>query len=305
MEDGHSGIRRWEDMDIDIMVKIFESMNIIELTSGVGHVCRTWRMAACDSLLWKTLDLSLIRSNFIKIPLEPYVYVSARSDKLFNQILKTALSLSQGNVSTLIFHYNMYVNDEQLAYTADRSLQLKRLVMPAWNRIKKATICQAIRKWQYLESLTMPTILNPRYLIGAISRHCKNFSELKVMGPFDVVFASTLAAYLPNLKVLSLRCTLLFKDALMVLLNDMKSLEVLNISHCIVVEPPSGQTHRRVAVELDSSIFERACRLKQFLTCTSDECVMCERTRNDEGMIRWYKYEEDLWKFDEVSSLAI
>lgn len=120
MEDEYSAIRRWEDMEIDILVKIFQRMNIYELTSGVAHVCHTWRMAACDPLLWKTLDLSLLKSNFIKIPLEPYVYVDGRSDKTFTRVLKIALNLSRESILTLIFHFNMYVSDDQLTYTAKR-----------------------------------------------------------------------------------------------------------------------------------------------------------------------------------------
>lgn len=120
MEDTYSAIRRWEDMDIDILVKIFQNLDIFELTSGVAHVCHTWRMAACDPLLWRTLDLSLLKSNFIKIPLEPYVYVDGRSDKTFTRVLKIALNLSRENIVTLIFHYNMYVSDDQLTYTAER-----------------------------------------------------------------------------------------------------------------------------------------------------------------------------------------
>lgn len=179
--------------------------------------------------------------------------------------------------------------------------------MPAWNRIKKPVICRAVRMWEDLESLTMPSLQNPRYLIEEIGRHCKRFAELKVMGPCDIVFASTLAAFLPNLKVLSLRCSILFKDALLVLLEDLKDLEVLNISHCLLVESTPNTNHgpKRLVTELDMSILERACRLKKFLTCMSDTCIMCQRTRNDEGLIRWYKYEEDLWRVDEVSSLEI
>ncbi|KAJ6688727.1 hypothetical protein OIU74_017268 [Salix koriyanagi] len=29
--------RRWEDMDIDILVKIFHSLTVFELTSGIAH----------------------------------------------------------------------------------------------------------------------------------------------------------------------------------------------------------------------------------------------------------------------------
>ncbi|KAG6429514.1 hypothetical protein SASPL_107566 [Salvia splendens] len=270
MEDEYSAIRRWEDMDIDILVKIFQRMNIYELISGVAH------------------------SNFIKIPLEPYVYVDGRSDKTFTRVLKIALNLSHESILTMIFHFNMYVSDNQLTYTAKRSFdshyirfgdlhcgcpRLKRRVMPAWNRIKKTGICQAVKMWGDLGSPTMPSISNPPYLMEEISRSCKNFAQLKVMGPCDINFASTLAQYLPNLKVPSLRCSVLFKDALIIILESMPGLEVLNISHCLLMEVPPQPAPRRVLKALDKSILERASKLKKFVTCMNESCTMCQRTR--------------------------
>ncbi|XP_057733025.1 F-box/LRR-repeat protein At3g48880-like [Arachis stenosperma] len=121
MEDGDYSIRRWEDLDIDILVKIFQLLDIFELTAGIAHVCSAWRMACCDPLLWKTLDLSMLKSNFIKIPLEPFVYVDGRSDRKLTRLLKISLSLlSRQSIMTLIFHFNLYVSDEQLTYTAER-----------------------------------------------------------------------------------------------------------------------------------------------------------------------------------------
>lgn len=148
----------------------------------------------------------------------------------------------------------------------------------------------------------MPSIASPPYLMEEISRSCKNFSELKIMGPCDVNFASSLATFLPNLKVLSIRCSVLLREALIIILEDLHGLEVLNISHCLLVDSP---TPRKVLKGFDKSILEKASRLKKFVTCMTDSCTMCERTKNDEGLIRWYKYEEDLWRVDEVSSLAI
>lgn len=107
-------------MEIDILVRIFESLGMHELISGVAHVCRGWRLACCDPLLWKTLDLSIVESNFIKIPTEPFVYVDARSDRVLNRVLKIALNLSRGSIQTLIFHVNLFVKDELLLYTAER-----------------------------------------------------------------------------------------------------------------------------------------------------------------------------------------
>lgn len=120
MEDGDSITSRWGDLDIDILVKIFLSFDLFELTSGIAHVCSTWRLAACDPLLWKTLDLTMLKSNFIKIPLAPFVYVDGRSDMTLTRLLKTSLSLSRGNIITLSFHFNLYLTDEQLAYAAER-----------------------------------------------------------------------------------------------------------------------------------------------------------------------------------------
>lgn len=120
MEEGAASVRRWEDLDTDMLVEIFRLFNIFELTSGLAHVCSSWRLACCDPLLWRTLDLCKLKSNFIKIPLEPYVYVDARSDKDLTRVLKISLSLSRGYITTLIFHVNSYVSDDQLTYTAER-----------------------------------------------------------------------------------------------------------------------------------------------------------------------------------------
>ncbi|XP_010554756.1 PREDICTED: F-box/LRR-repeat protein At3g48880-like [Tarenaya hassleriana] len=306
-EDSEAVIRRWEDLDTDILVKIFQRFSVFELTSGLAHVCSGWRVACCDPILWKTLDLSFMKSHFIKIPLEPYVYVERRSDETLTRVLKLSMNLSRGSTTTLIFHFNLFVSDEQLTYTAERSPCLKRLVLPAWNRIKKTGICKSIRIWKDLESLTMPSIANPPYLMAEIAKNCRNFTELKIMGPFEPFFANTLISLLPGLRVLSLRCSSINYDALLAILDGLPNLEVLNISHSYVVEPARGLTHqRRVVRELDSRIMEKAARLRKFLTCMELEtCVMCQRTEMDEGIVRWYKYEEGQWKADEVSSLHL
>ena len=138
-----------------------------------------------------------------------------------------------------------------------------------------------------------------------IAKNCKNFTELKIMGPCNIIFACTLVEYLPNLKVLSLWCSTIWKDALIIILERLRNLEVLNISHCLRLEIPPPPAPRKVLRELDDSILEKASHLREFSTCMDDSCIMCQRARNDEGLMRWYKYEECLWKADEVRSLAL
>ncbi|WMV19148.1 hypothetical protein MTR67_012533 [Solanum verrucosum] len=137
-----------------------------------------------------------------------------------------------------------------------------------------------------------------------LPRVVKKFLSARLLGPCDMLFAFTLVSFLPNLKVLSVRCTSLSKPALVIFLEELKKLKVLNISHCIITEnPPPAPMN--ILTKLDESILEKTSRLDKFLTCMSDSCIMCLGTLNDEGLMWWYKYEEDIWKVDEVRSLAI
>ncbi|CAH8392182.1 unnamed protein product [Eruca vesicaria subsp. sativa] len=295
MEDEYESrtLRRRVELDTDILVRIFHKFTIFEL-AHLTRVCKAWRTACCDPILWKTLDLSHMRSTFIKTPMEPYVYVERRSDVALTRILKFSMKLSGGNTRTLVFHFNLFLSDDQLTYTAERCPGLRRIVLPAWNRIKKTGICKAIRLWKNLESLTMPRIANPLYLLTEIAKNCKNFKELKIMGPFEIVFADTIISCLPNLKTLSLRCSAIKREALIKILDGLPNLEVLNISHSYLVEFSAGQPQQKVIVrELDEVILKKASRLKRFLTCMEHEtCVMCRRTEIDEGIVRWYHYKK-------------
>ncbi|XP_072989328.1 F-box/LRR-repeat protein At3g48880-like [Typha latifolia] len=305
MEDNKSIVRRWEDMGMDVLVKILKDLNMVELAS-VSQVCRQWRLACSNPFLWRTLDLGLLRSNFIQTPdVPPYIYVDDRSDRRLTQILKVAMALSCGSVTCMIFHFNLYMKDEHLNYIAERSPHLKRLVMPGWNRITKNGMSRAIRRWEELESMTMPTIAHPPYIMDEISRSCKNFSQLKIMGTFDVNFASAIATSLPKLKVLSLRCSRITKEALLLLLNCMDNLEVLNISHCLLLESLPNPRLKKIIRELDRTILEKASRFREFFHCQRSSCVACQRMDADEGLMRWYRYEDWFWRQDEVSSLDL
>ena len=187
-----------------------------------------------------------------------------------------------------------------------RCPHVRRLVFVSWNRIKKIGILRAIRVWTNLESMTMPSIEYPGYVFDEITKHCKNFRELKVMGCLDMTFASSLIAYLPNLKVLSLRCAGLSKEALILILDELKSLEVLNISHsCHVVPLPYPREGYTFSSGIDPIIIKKASRLREFYTCMEESCIMCQRTKADDGLPRWFRYEDGIWKDDEISSLAL
>ncbi|KAH0689399.1 hypothetical protein KY289_016757 [Solanum tuberosum] len=111
MEKGDSPVRKWEDLDINIWVKILQAFDLFQLISVTPQVCRAWQLACSDQHLWKMLDLSILQPNVIRISRKPYVYVYSPSQEKLTRLLNICLNLSRGNIQTLIFHHNLYVND--------------------------------------------------------------------------------------------------------------------------------------------------------------------------------------------------
>jgi F-box-like len=119
MGDARPVCRKWDDMEIDVLVKIFKLLNMVDM-APVSQVCRLWRYTCSDPLIWKTIDLSRLKSNFIQIKVPPNIWVADPSDKCLFRVLKLAMALSRGNVSCMIFHYYLYMKDEHLSYVTER-----------------------------------------------------------------------------------------------------------------------------------------------------------------------------------------
>ncbi|ESQ43408.1 hypothetical protein EUTSA_v10015605mg [Eutrema salsugineum] len=289
-KDRKNVLRGWENLDTDILVMIFKKyFSLDELTSRVAHVCRGWRVACSDPILWNTLDLSHMRTKFLKVSCMPCWYLVGHSDK------------DQEKHKNLDFHYDLFPNDDMITYTTGRCPNLRRLVLPSWDRLEERGICDAISFCKKLESLTMPSMPNPHFVFSAIRENCKKFRELKVMGPIDLFFVQNLVCLLPKLKVLSLRCTSIHIDALTKILDKMKRLEVLNIYHSYIEVSDTEVTEVPW-----STVIEKAFKLKQFVACNDPKtCVKCQWTEKDEGVMRWNMYDEGLWKEDEISSLHL
>lgn len=108
-----------------------------------------------------------------------------------------------------------------------------------------------------------------------------------------------LYGYIPNLKVSSLQCSLVEKEALVYILNNMKNLEVLNLCHCLIVDGLPRPGYAYVARALDNSIIQRASRMKQFLFCDADSCRVCQLMFVTEGSSGWSDF--GIWRRDTVS----
>ncbi|EEF51144.1 conserved hypothetical protein [Ricinus communis] len=306
--------RNWANMNYDILIKIFTMVSTADLISSVSFVCPLWRAACFHPSFWHTLDLARLKCYADK-PQDLRASLDNRPSSRLMQILNSAFILSGHNITRLIFDFQAYIKDSHLTlaaerygllvyFTAERCPRLKQLVLPAWNQISVNGFCAAIQKLTELESLTLPCNYFPHSILQTIGVNCTKLSELKVMSPFDHDFANTLFIYLPKLKVLSLRCSIVHKDALRLTLMLFDDLKVLNISHSLLVDLFPSEIPTTFKWDHDTSITEQASRLKTFLWCQNSYCIMCQRVLYDAGHPNWQEYE-GLWCEDEVSSFAI
>ncbi|XP_050229534.1 F-box/LRR-repeat protein At3g48880-like [Mercurialis annua] len=290
-------------MNYDILVKIFTMVSTMDLILNISRVCPLWRAACSHPSFWRTLDLARLNCSS-DYPQGLDASLDNRASLRLMQLLNSALILSGNNVTRLIFHFQMCIKDSHLTFAAERCPRLKQLVLPAWNQISENGFCAAIQKLTELESLTLPCNYFPENILQTIGVYCTKLTELKVMSPFDHDFANTLFIYLPKLKVLSLRCTMVHKDALRLAFMLFDDLKVLNISHSLLVDLFPYEIPTMFRLEDDASMAEQASRLTTFLSCQSTACVMCQRVYNDAGRPNWQEYQEGLWREDEGFWLA-
>ncbi|XP_062028893.1 F-box/LRR-repeat protein At3g48880-like [Rosa rugosa] len=197
------------------------------------------------------------------------IFLQSRSGHIAMGILNAVFSRGK-DVTCLVFNYYFYMRNSYLIHVSQRILNLKRLVLPV------------------------------------IGKHCNKFAEMKLMCDFYEEYAEAVAAYIPNLKVLSLRCAEVSRGAVLHILNEMNHLQVLNLSHSYIVDhAPTPNRCIVVLRELDQMVIEAASWLKKFLFSRSRlYCNICRLQLSMNGVLMRCRYEERVWRMDEVSSLA-
>ncbi|XP_064992455.1 F-box/LRR-repeat protein At3g48880-like [Musa acuminata AAA Group] len=252
-------------------------------------------MAALHSSLWRMVDLQVLQSNFVRVD----------TGLRLPQALRTVVACGRANVRCIIFHPSLHMNDEQLNLIARGCPRLKRLVLPCMEHISKAAICNAIKNWRGLKSITVPDMASPLHTIQTINRSCKRLTELKVMGSLHGEFASAISMYL-RLKVLSLRCCTVSAASIMLICMCMKHLEVCNLSHSLVYlnegweAMPLKKWMDNIVGELLVEKVEQNSSLRSFIYCQDYEsCSACRRMMS--GEMRLQKE----WRRDEVNSFDL
>lgn len=114
---------RWENMDRDILAKIFEKLNVIDVTMGASRVCISWFLVCHQKSLWKTIDLAYLKPVDFNHPrLKNFREDVKSKEGIYHprKILSEITKFSSTIPTSLFFNLCSCVEDEDLIIAAER-----------------------------------------------------------------------------------------------------------------------------------------------------------------------------------------
>ncbi|PIA32925.1 hypothetical protein AQUCO_04300109v1 [Aquilegia coerulea] len=242
--------RKWEDLNIDCLVKIFERVGVKALVSAVPFVCKPWYKASLDPQCWKDLDFQAAY---------PTTSTSTSQVKPGTSPLTKLITLSVlrscGTAVRVVFREDSTYGDFILVLGCP---SLKILTLPKFldgHHIEE--IPSLTGKWTNLEALCMHSRYCLVETLTQIRTHCKNFKSLTIFNRGTILSdkASAIVTLLPKIKDLTLRETYLPRVSLQLILLGCKDLELLDVRDCVGFD------------EDDVEIWKMALHIKNFM-CT-------------------------------------
>ncbi|KAF8377016.1 hypothetical protein HHK36_030388 [Tetracentron sinense] len=261
------GERRWDYMNPDILVNIFERLPLRELLYRVGYICRSWLSATLETLFPLGEMLDLRRLDSIK---EPCFRIKILI------FLKIMLSRHPTTGWIKIYFPRYKLKEEAFVYIAQRSPSLRHIIFP---RIE-LTIhpFKAISYWKDLREFSSGFyhVISVR-TFKKLNTCCKHLCILDLYGRLGDEGASVIATSFPKLRYLRLRHCVLSVDALSIILDGHKNLLELDVRHTVCTDYKyldfvEGKVRLK---ELKEEIHLKAAGIKEYLHCEGKLCPEC------------------------------
>ncbi|KAK7255775.1 hypothetical protein RIF29_29194 [Crotalaria pallida] len=292
--------KSFQDLCPDILVRIFMTLNVVNLVV-VSMVCKSWNVASRDATLWYKINLTRMSSPWFNIP----KILNAWSDRYLRarmaRFLKYVLHLSNSKTNCLIFNSYVQLNDKLLILAAQRTPNLKRLVLSESGHLSKRGIDLAMASWGGLQSITITSMLKDNHFFSAMGKVCKNITEVKFTCSFEEHHADDLIKYTPGLKALSIRNQMVNRDALFRVLDCLQHLEVVNVCHSLFWDTTSDLEGCDIYVHHKNL---HVSWLGKIISCEKKICIMCNKVSNNTMREQPYDPLEELWSQDEIPSLS-
>ncbi|XP_059590805.1 putative F-box/LRR-repeat protein 23 isoform X2 [Vitis vinifera] len=233
--------RKWEALNMDILVNVFGRVGMESLLLDVPFVCKPWYKASREPQCWE----DLIFPEYIK---PDDIWGEDSPDRGFSERLVTTY---QENLSVTAF-MRFIVNrscgcatiiklpkdctEEALEYIANECPRLKALDV-VFNNFSMEDIIPKLSKWKSLELMRLGKfhvgLFHMKSVLPQIGLHCNNFIWLSAPhASIEKDEASAIVASLPRLKYLDLHYSFFEKEALVMILQGCKKLVHLDVRKC-------------------------------------------------------------------------
>lgn len=183
-----------------------------------------------------------------------------------------------------------------------RTPNLKQLVLPRKGDFSRKAVHMAMKSWGGLESINISSGVPIDYIFPAIREYCKSVSGIKFHCEFEEKHAEALIESTPNLKVFSIRSTVVSMKALRSVLTSLEHLEAVNICHSFIMDM-SHDGFSIFAVQ-DLQKYLPPSNMEKVIYCEEGSCLKCQYERSIAPGSFLYRALEDIWQEDEITTLA-
>ncbi|CAL9006747.1 unnamed protein product [Prunus brigantina] len=223
--------QRWEDLEMDCLVKVLEKVGMESLLLDVRFVCKSWYKATLNPSCWQSL---IFPDNEC---MEVWPWDVSECPNFQNLMDRFA---SDGNASVLKLPKHCTVEAFEFAamsfllfWNVCRCLGLVTSSLPLNLLDSKHKNLELIGKWKNLEVLSFGSCLNLAKILAIIQIHCKNFYGLDLSkGSVHGHEALSIVKLVPNIKYLNLKGAKVNGDGLVTLVCEGKDLVMLDARDC-------------------------------------------------------------------------
>ncbi|PAN05605.1 hypothetical protein PAHAL_1G224400 [Panicum hallii] len=227
--------RDWAEMPSDALAAVFGKLDVAEILTGAGLVCRAWRrLATTDPTLWRRVDMC------------------HQGDLLETEeaeaMARAAVDRAAGTMEA--FWADTFVTDDLLRYISQRAPSLKSLQLSLCHHVSNEGFAEAISSLPQLEEIDVTLCSLHDNVCDTIGRACPHLKRFSLnerwsslqseFAPYEGMDDDTktlgIASTMPGLQELQLIGNNLTNDGLMAILDRCSHLESLDIRQCYNIQ---------------------------------------------------------------------